>query len=144
MTRPRHKIKATAAALMLLVAQIFGLPMGFGCDCSGDYQLVRGPVCEADACHEGEPHHHDSLPCDSTGHEHEHSLVTADMSATQTRVDSLPQILPVLVCPIWEAPDVSPVIADRRPVAAEATRERSISASPPSGVLVKRSVVLLV
>jgi hypothetical protein len=147
MTRSCHKLKATTAALMLLVAQVFGLPLGFGCDCSGDVRLVKSSFCIADSCHEGAPHshehEHDGVPCDAPDHDHEHYLITADLSLEQAPASSLPQVLPLIAIPVWGNTCLSIIEGHRFP-AKEAPRDRKRDALPPPSVLVKRSVVLLV
>lgn len=129
--------------MLLLVAQLFGLPLGFGCLCGGDFRLVAGAVCEADACHLDDGHHeehsHHGVPCDDTQHEHGHQMVTDSLQALEIHAVKLPLVTAAVNLPVCE----TRLVAGERTETVE-RRDRRRRDEPSPAILAKRSVVLLV
>lgn len=129
--------------MLLLVAQLFGLPLGFGCLCDGDFRLVSGAVCEADVCHLDDGHHeehsHHGVPCGDTQHEHGHQMVTDSLQALEIHAVKLPPVMGAVTLPVCE----TRLTAAERPHAVERRDRRRRDESPPA-ILAKRSMVLLV
>lgn len=128
---------------MLLMAQVCGLPLGFGCLCGGDLRMVSEAMCQDDVCHvdtgRHEEHSHHGVPCDETDHEHEHLMVTADflaMAAHQTAALPAPLVthLPVFENHLAGAPPTAWPVARRDRQRCPAPGER----------LARRGMVLLV
>ncbi len=141
------------AVIAVGASQILGLARGFLCDCSGHEMITDGSDCDAAQCHEHGDHHDDEgtdshgEPAGPQHHErdsHQHRQLKDTLVSTS--------FAPLtLMLPPDAGIDLGPdfaLEARRSALAAEQRAElkppETPGFPPPSGVLVARTVVLLI
>ncbi len=140
---PLHKLLLALSVLAVLSAQLFGIGRGFLCDCSGRLVAAASDHCHGphDAhCHEkGEPAH-SSESCPDDGDTKPHSRNVQDFqSAPAPAVESVltePVLWVVLTLENSARAKAAPVFILENAV--------NLRGSPPFGVAVARTVVLLI
>lgn len=140
---PLKKLLPVLGVLAVMCAQVFGIGRGFICDCSGAQIVTQSDHCHGPhgaPCVENAPPIHTGESCPDGGDARSHSAVEQDFQSAAARVADvvltapLLHVLLILDDAAWEkAPPVSAVeyLADTR-------------GSPPPGVAVSRTVVLLI
>ena len=140
---PLNKLVLALGVLAVMSAQLFGMGSGFVCDCSGRPMATASDHCHGphdQHCHEkAEPaHSRESHPDD--GDALPHSRIAQDFRSAPAPAASV-----LVTEPLWQAVLIldDSEWAKAAPLLAleTAANERG---SPPSGVAVARTVVLLI
>jgi len=131
------------AVLAVGAAQVFGIARGFICECTGEPVHVENASCDAE-CHPDGGHHDDDDESDGGHDEHKHKEATESIKLVP--LAPLTFDLPAAV-----EVDVSAIIALGVRLSNEEAEHRAelkppddTGGSPATGVLVARTVVMLV
>jgi hypothetical protein len=137
MTSPVKHLLAALAILALGTSQLLGLARGWVCLCSGEAVMANAPDCSAADCH----HDDEPQPGEHDERDHEHDQLTQPLLGR----DFVPLALQLPLLVEFEIP---PVFAWKPHVFGEAMKPSPAhplsGCGPPWGVLVARTVVLLV
>lgn len=145
MSRLAKHILVLLAVLAVGAAQVFGIARGLVCDCSGVPVHVESAVCDL-ACHPDGDHDHEDGDDSDGGPHDQHQHKGATESITLVPLAPLTFDLPATV-----EVDVSAIIALGVRLSNEEAEHRAelklpddTGGRPPAGVLVARTVVMLV
>ncbi|MEI6713935.1 MAG: hypothetical protein WCO60_09295 [Verrucomicrobiota bacterium] len=128
----------------LLMVQAFGGITGYLCRCGTQQSFTQSDHCHgphSDSCHDGHnnvdhSNHHEDEGC---GDREDHEPVRKDLLLTQVQGVVAPEISPILLFILPEAPFLDLLKEDT----SLNTSLRAVRLSPPPGIVVGRTVVLL-
>ena len=140
---PLKKLLPALGVLAVMAAQFFGIGHGFLCDCSGQPEFTESDHCHGPHgahCHQKAEPAHSAESHPESGDTHSHPRLAQEFRSTpapaleMVLAGPLLHVVFVLADTAWE--DAAPVrtleyLAEER-------------GSPPSGVAVSRTVVLLI
>lgn len=140
------KVLTVLCVFTLLMVQAFGGLTGYLCRCGGQQSFTQSDHCHgphSEACHsehnQSVEHStsHNEEPC---GDREEHEPVRKNLLLTQVQSAVAPELLPKLLSVLPEPPFLDLLKEDT----SLTTSRRSVRLAPPPGVLVGKTVVLLI
>jgi hypothetical protein len=140
-----RKLLVVLCVLTLLFAQSFGVTAGFLCRCGGQDRLTQVDHCHgphSEECHDSQeidnPHSHS--PEESGGGDREdHEPVRSDVELVPSSEIAVPGLIAVLLAVVPKLNFFGFLTEDTQLTIPS----RNVSFSPPLGVIVSRTVVLL-
>ena len=140
---PLHKLVLALGFLAVLAAQLFGIGSSFLCDCSGSPKPTASDHCHGphDAhCHENAAPAHSGESCPDDGDKQTHELVVQVFQSLESH--TAPLVLPAPV--MLELLSLDGTEWAHTVTVATLENATDLGESPPSGVAVARTIVLLI
>ena len=140
---PIHKLLLALCALALLCAQLFGVSRGFLCLCSGTPVAMTSDHCHGPHgkdCHEKAAPAHSGESCPDGGDKQSHARIAPDFQSPAAHPAPITLPAPVLLA-LLTLDGGSWVKVEPMPFRENAADLRG---SPPCGVAVARTIVLLI
>jgi hypothetical protein len=128
--------------MALLVMQAVGGFRAYLCDCGGQVRLTKVDHCHGPhsaACHDhesGAPHRQEG----DSGDRHDHERVVQELQFRSIENFQLPAVIPVLL--VWQPGAFEFLFVTGRTVECRSMAEPD--GSPPTGVVVARTVVFII
>ncbi|MBP7948123.1 MAG: hypothetical protein KA004_00615 [Verrucomicrobiales bacterium] len=140
MFRFSKQVIALATIVAVLALQLFGVHAGYLCECQPGGSLAVGSDCESSHCHPGQGHSDDTQK--GNGHHHKELRDDAKSMRSETASTAVPILLEA-VGPWSGGMELheAHLVLKPLPVLRGWLPERS---PPPTGVVVARTLVLLI